>query len=502
MSDKNSKSSSTGKAFETFIINLGKFGWFVLRISGHGLKRAVLFNVDRVLWLITTYGLLLVLVYWNWMHLRILHLLLPGICTVGVMRFFVYHVSQFMQFLMLAGGMTVALGVTFGFAHFFRMVRYQKELKHIGLKSATGDEPKVIDVERKEDFKTKITLTSPGIGLDHYKTKKSDLESAFGAIVEDICISPRSRKLVEIHLAEKELPTHVGFESCVSALKEPYSFLVGESLGGVVAQSIRSLPHLLIAGTSGNGKSVFFNQTLISMMKTSPHIQLYLLDLKLGVEVKAYSDLPNARIAKDANEAVQLLESVVKEMKDRFKILEANGNKLIDPERDKKDLILVGIDEASVLYGKRRGEKSGNNLTTMARELTDEIAKLGRAACIHLIVATQKVTNESIDTKIQENVGGRICFRVNTLQGSNTVLGNKRAYELPDVKGRAIWASGNDFTEVQTPFVSEKLIRDEISLIKTEFGNGRRKCLQEMLASENGTNQVDGALSHLGKEST
>ena len=57
-----------------------------------------------------------------------------------------------------------------------------------------------------------------------------------------------------------------------------------------------------------------------------------------------------------------------------------------------------------------------------------------------LIRDVVKVTNESIDTKIQENVGGRICFRVNTLQGSNTVLGNKKAYELPEVKGRAIWA--------------------------------------------------------------
>jgi DNA segregation ATPase FtsK/SpoIIIE-like protein len=206
--------------------------------------------------------------------------------------------------------------------------------------------------------------------------------------------------------------------------------------------------------------------------------------LKLGVEVKVYRQLPNARIAKDADEAVQLLQAVVKEMKERFQLLERNGHKQIDPERDGKDLILVGVDEASVLYGKRRGDRSGNNMTTMARELTDEIAKLGRAACIHLIMATQKVTNESIDTKIQENVGGRICFRVNSLQGSNTVLGNKKAYELPDIKGRAIWGAGNDFTEVQTPFVSEKLIGDEIRSIKGDFDSAKRKCLQAMIADQ------------------
>jgi hypothetical protein len=96
------------------------------------------------------------------------------------------------------------------------------------------------------------------------------------------------------------------------------------------------------------------------------------------------------------------------------------------------------------------------------------------------------VTNESIDTKIQENIGGRVCFRVNTLQGSNTVLGNKKAFELPEVKGRAIWASGNDFTEIQTPFISEGVIDRELKLIKAEFADGKRKCLQPLLsASEN-----------------
>jgi hypothetical protein len=453
-----------------------------LGISWHGLSRSVLKNFNRCTALVMFYQVIFILVYWRWKHLLILNWCLPWIFTEGVVRFFVFHVSQFMQFVLFAGFPTMVLGIILGIVHFTKIARCQNALRHIGLKSAAGEAPKVIDIEEPEQFRKKITLVSQGVGLEHYKNKKSDLEATFGAIVEDIRHSPKSRKLVEIHLVDKELRGFVSYQECVGALSEPYSFLIGESLGGTLAQSIRSLPHLLIAGTSGNGKSVFFNQTLISMMKTSPHIQLYLLDLKLGVEVKAYSKLPNARIAKDSGEAVTLLKAVVKEMKERFVLLEKNGNKQIDPERDGKDLILVGVDEASVLYGKRRGDRAGNNDTTLARELTDEIAKLGRAAAIHLIVATQKVTNESIDTKIQENVGGRICFRVNTLQGSNTVLGNKKAFELPEVKGRAIWASGNGFTEVQTPFVSEKLIAEEISAIKADFDAQKRKCLQAMVS--------------------
>ncbi len=470
------------KRFENFVMGLGKITWGVSQICWHGFNRAMFKSAEGCLSFLLLVLVPFVLVYWNWAHLRILRWAFPAIFSDGVLRFLVVHVSQFVQFLILAGLLIVPLGVALGFVHFFRMVRYQKDLRHIGLKSATGSEPKVIDVEEPEPFKKKIILASQGIGLDHYLSKKSDLESSFGAIVEEIRVSPKSRKLIEIRLAEKELPTIVSYQDCVPKLTEPHSFLIGDSLGGVIAQPIRSLPHLLIAGTSGNGKSVFFNQTLISLMRTSPNIQLYLLDLKLGVEVKAYSDLPNVRIAKDADEAVKLLRAVVKEMTARFQHLEKSGRKLIDPVRDNRDLIVVGVDEASVLYKKKNGDRGANEATNLARELTDEITKLGRAAGIHLIAATQKVTTKTIETDVQENIGGRICFRVGTLQGSNTMLGNKMAYELPNIKGRAIWNTGNDFIEVQTPFLSESMIEKEISEIQAEFSSGKRKCLQTMVA--------------------
>lgn len=500
MSNKNLKSPKQGKALENVVLSLGKIGLFTLKISWHGLCRSIFNHLDRVLCLLLTYGVFFVLVYWNWRHLVLLHWILPGVFTEHVMSFFVYHVSRFAQFFMLSTGLTVALGVVAGFEHFRRVGRYQSALRHMGLRSATGEEPKVVEVTSDGAFHQKITVLSLGVGIDQYKSKKADMEATFGSIVQDIRVAEKSRKLVEIYLVDKELPNHVSYQQCESALTEPYSFLIGESLGGVMAQSIRSLPHLLIAGTSGNGKSVFFNQALISMLKTSPHLQLYLLDLKLGIEVKAYGDLPNVKIAKNAEEAVHLLKAVVAEMHERFKILEMTGHKIIDPVRDKKDLILVGVDEASVLYKKKACNKVANELVNLARDLTDEITKLGRAACIHLIAATQKVTTKTIDTDVQENIGGRMCFRVGTLQGSSVVLGNKKAFELPDIKGRAIWARGNGFTEVQTPFLSEKFIGDQISGIKGEFKSGNRKCLQALLVPTAIPAQVDNSHDNLGKE--
>ena len=484
MSSPAKNGAGSGKKVEKFVIGLGILSLGISRICWHGFSRTMFKKAEGCLSFVILVFLTFALVYWNWAHLRIIRWAFPSILSDGVMRFFIVHVPQFVQFLILAGLLLVPLGITLGFAHFFQIVRFQRDLRRIGVKSATGDEPKVVDVETPEPFKKKIIVASQGIGLDHYLSKKSDLESSFGAIVEEIRVSPKSRKLIEIRLAEKELPTIVSFQDCLSKLTEPHSFLIGESLGGIIAQPLRSLPHLLIAGTSGNGKSVFFNQALIGLMRTSPHIQLYLLDLKLGVEVKAYSELPNVRIAKDADEAVKLLRAVVAEMTARFKYLESSGRKLIEPARDKRDLIVVGVDEASVLYKKKNGDRQGNEATNLARELTDEITKLGRAAGIHLIAATQKVTTKTIETDVQENIGGRMCFRVGTLQGSNTVLGNKMAYELPNIKGRAIWNAGNDFIEVQTPFLSESMIEKEISAIQEDFSSGRRKCLQAMVADK------------------
>jgi len=196
---------------------------------------------------------------------------------------------------------------------------------------------------------------------------------------------------------------------------------------------------------------------------------MYLLDLKRGVEVKEFEELPNVKIGKDESSAVDILKAVRDEMNSRFKYLEDKGFKFIEPKRDKKDLIVVAIDEASVLYGKVKSNSINKDLVIEARELTDELAKLGRAAAIHLILATQKVTKETIDTKVQENIGGRMCFRMNNIQGSTTVLGNQKALKIPDIKGRGIWANGNKFTNIQAPYISDEEIKIMCEDIKNEL---------------------------------
>jgi S-DNA-T family DNA segregation ATPase FtsK/SpoIIIE len=183
-----------------------------------------------------------------------------------------------------------------------------------------------------------------------------------------------------------------------------------------------------------------------------------------------------------------MLKKVKDEMDRRFEYLEKTGNKEIIPARDKMDKIVVGIDEASVLYSKVKANATKAHLINTAREYTDELAKLARAAGIHLIFATQKVSKETIDTKVQENIGGRVCFRMNTMTNSVTVLGNKRAFELPDIKGRAVWASGNEFLEIQAPFLEDEELKSEIEILQEKFSSNY-PCFRPMM-------NIDGPINN------
>ena len=447
-----------------------------------GLKRVKFKSVEFQFLVPTGLLLLFALTFANYAHLMVAHTIWPGLFTPRVILFLKEY-PRYWHFLALVFLAAYWVLFCFGFFPFMKRQKFQKDLDTVGLSNSQGLSPKVVGVIPLEDEKTRLFVKAKGIGVEKFESRRGDLESSFEQIVEHVGISA-NRKAVEILLCKKALTKMLPFEEALSYLKTPYSFLVGDSASGMIVQDIRELPHLLIAGSTGGGKSVFFRQILVCLLKSSPHLQVYLIDLKRGVEVKDFSTLPNVRIAKDEVEAVQLLTVLKDEMHKRFIFMEENGLKKIEPEKHKRDLIVVGIDEASVLFGKTSVSEAKADLVAKARDLTDEIAKLARAAGIHLIIATQKAIKESIDTKILENLTGRMAFKMATHAGSNTALGNVRAYSLPDIRGRGIWAGGNKFVEVQTPFISEETVLNEVKALEEKFSDKSVSNFQPMLFSE------------------
>ena len=112
---------------------------------------------------------------------------------------------------------------------------------------------------------------------------------------------------------------------------------------------------------------------------------------------------------------------------------------------------MIIIDECSMLFSPSKTDSIKRDISIKATEVVDEIAKLGRAARFNLVLGNQKILKQTIDTRIQENLLGRICFKVPSISGSNMVLNNKSAAYLPNIKGRAIYNFNEINEEVQTP---------------------------------------------------
>lgn len=402
-----------------------------------------------------------------------------------------YHLSRTTQLEILLFGPFLFWLSLLGAHWMIKVHSFQKAIDLLGMKTTTGLTPKVRDVINESTGQKTIVVSAVGFDLAEIRNKKVILESCLNQFVQDIRLSDKNRGVIEIRISDKELPLNIPYNEVSDQLTEPYSFIVGEGMRGLISANLEKVHHLLVAGSTGGGKSYFVKQLLVSLLQSSKHIQLYLLDLKRGVEMKVFEPLENVYIAKDSLSAVETLDAVVKEMNRRFDYLEKHGCTEIDSKRDKLDRIVVLVDEASELFTIIRSSKAVAASAISARDLADKIAKLGRVAGIHLILATQKVIKETIDTRVQSNINARMIFRVNTTAASMTVLGNKLAADLPEIGGRGIWSVGSRDQVVQTPKLTNEEVGTQVSLLLPKFNSDASPLYQKMLISNSKMQKED-----------
>jgi len=229
---------------------------------------------------------------------------------------------------------------------------------------------------------------------------------------------------------------------------------LGKSISGVpIVGDLFAMPHLLIAGTTGSGKSVCINTIILSLLyKYTPEkCNLILIDPKM-LELSAYEGIPHllCPVITEAKKATAALGWAVKEMESRYKLMTSVGVKNIDSynSKHKKHMpyIVVVVDEMSDLM-----LISGKEIENYIQRLS----QMARAAGIHIIMATQRPSVDVITGTIKANFPTRISFQVSSKIDSRTILGEQGAEQLLGKGDMLFMSSANKIVRIHGPYVSE-----------------------------------------------
>ena len=160
--------------------------------------------------------------------------------------------------------------------------KFQKLFKTAGLTNGLGDTPKLLKEISLGSNRKMYLFDANGIGIGEFEAKKERIESLFKSRVEAIKHGS-DRGKVTITFTKLNLPDRLSYSQLLSQKSLPKeSFYIGHAVEGILTQGVAELPHMLIAGTTGSGKSVFFKQALLGLLDSSPHLQMYLIECPVG----------------------------------------------------------------------------------------------------------------------------------------------------------------------------------------------------------------------------
>jgi S-DNA-T family DNA segregation ATPase FtsK/SpoIIIE len=318
-----------------------------------------------------------------------------------------------------------------------------------------------------------------GIKVNRITTLSDDLALALAAATVRILAPIPGKSLVGIEVPnERRSTVTLGDVLTTAPLKDagPLLLAIGKDVSGdSVAADLSTMPHLLIAGSTGTGKSVCINALLMSifMRATPSEVRLILIDPK-RIELSLYNGVPHlyVPVVTEAKEAASALAWAVSEMDSRLKRLQkAKARNIgmynafvhegkLDEDAEEMPYLVIVIDELADL------------MMVAAREVEDSIcriAQLARAAGIHLIVATQRPSTDIITGLIKTNITNRIAFAVGSSIDSRVILDQPGAEKLVGL-GDMLFSTPALVKpkRIQGAFVSEEEITEVVEHLKSQ----------------------------------
>ena len=313
-----------------------------------------------------------------------------------------------------------------------------------------------------------------GVKLSRVTNLAGDLALALGVINVRIAPIPEKISTVGIEVPNKIVST-VYLRTILESqrfqtAKSKLSFAVGKDIGGdCIVGNIAKLPHMLIAGTTGSGKSVCMNSLILSLLyKARPdEVKFIMIDPKM-VELGIYSGIPHmlTPVVTEPKKAAGALQWAVVEMLKRYRLFSESGVRDIDgynrhceiTGEDKLAQVVVVIDELADL------------MMIAAKEVEESIcrvAQMGRAAGMHLIVATQRPSADVITGLMKANIPSRIAFAVSSAMESRIIMDQSGAEKLVGM-GDMLYSplGAGKPTRIQGAFVSDEERERVIEFIK------------------------------------
>ncbi|MBT4447447.1 MAG: DNA translocase FtsK [Candidatus Komeilibacteria bacterium] len=236
--------------------------------------------------------------------------------------------------------------------------------------------------------------------------------------------------------------------------------------GNAIMGNLATMPHLLIAGSTGSGKSVCINNVILSLIyQNSPdQLKFILIDPK-RVELSSYNDIPHllTPVINDTDKAINALRWVVNDMHERYKLLQAAGKRNIESYNkavivNKIPYIVVIVDEFAALMSLASKEIEAAVVS---------LAQMARAVGIHLVLATQRPSVDVITGLIKANITSRIAFAVASSMDSRTIIDTSGAEKLLG-KGDMLFMTAelSKARRIQGAYVSDEEINDVVAFIK------------------------------------
>ena len=338
-----------------------------------------------------------------------------------------------------------------------------------------GIEATIINVTRGPSVTRYELELSRGVKLSKVTNLADDIALALGASGVRIAAIPEKISVVGIEVPNRVVSTVLARDVIDSPefekSKSKVSFAVGKDIGGNrIIGDIGRLPHLLIAGTTGSGKSVCMNSLIISLLyKAKPEeVKLIMVDPKM-VELGIYNGIPHLLIpvVTDPKKAAGALQWAVTEMMRRYRLMADAGvrdlasyNKEASSSGEFETMpqIVVVIDELADL------------MLVAAKEVEESIcrvAQMGRAAGMHLVIATQRPSADVITGLMKANIPSRIAFAVASAMESRIILDTAGAEKLVG-KGDMLYAplGQGKPKRVQGCFITDDEVQEVVTFIK------------------------------------